>query len=211
MKNRLKYKLSELGLYPYVDSWRQLPSIVRWIRQGCSGPAPGPIKRLVIAAYLKRYGVRRFVETGTYLGDTLAYMAHDKNVQCTSVELADEYYLKACDRFSSYSNVHLVRGDSGVVIPQIVESLQEPTLFWLDGHYSGAGTGRANADTPISTELVSVLGSPIKGHVILIDDARCFDGANSYPHLDMLLQIVRAQGGYEIEVSADIIRLTPHS
>lgn len=210
IKNRLKYELSEFGLYPHIDFWRQMPAIIRWVRHGCSGSAPGPVKRLIISAYLKKYGIKRFVETGTYLGDTLAYIASKKIVRCTSVELADEYYLKALDRFSSYSNVNVMQGDSGVVIPQVVESLQEPALFWLDGHYSGTGTGRAEADTPISSELTSILGSPITGHVILIDDARCFDGTNSYPHLDLLLQIVRNHGGYKIEVSADIIRLVPH-
>jgi hypothetical protein len=55
-----------------------------------------------------------------------------------------------------------------------VRQLQEPALFWLDGHYSGVDTGKDELDTPVSAELEAILGSPVKGHVILIDDARCF-------------------------------------
>ena len=44
--------------------------------------------------------------------------------------------------------------------------------------------------------------------MILIDDARCFDGTKDYPHLDRLLETVRRNNTYDIEVTTDIIRLT---
>jgi hypothetical protein len=44
MKNRLKYSLSQLGLFPYLDGIRQVPQAVGWLRKGCIGPAPPPSK-----------------------------------------------------------------------------------------------------------------------------------------------------------------------
>ncbi len=81
----------------------------------------------------------------------------------------------------------------------------------MDAHYSGANTGKGELETPILSELEAILNSDVKGHVILIDDARCFNGSHDYPHLDKLLQMIRCKGKYNIEISCDIIRLTPTS
>jgi hypothetical protein len=164
---------------------------------------------MIIKSYLRRFRLSHFIETGTYLGDTLAEVARNKSVTCTSIELSDELYKAAVQRFRDYRNVGLRHGDSGQVLPECVQGMKSPALFWLDGHYSGGNTARGEGDTPVSAELESILDSPIKTHVILIDDARCFNGTNSYPHLHVLLQVVQQNVNYDIEVSADIIRLTP--
>ena len=160
-------------------------------------------------AYLKRHKISAFVETGTYLGDTLAHVAHDQNISCLSIELDSELYRAAKKRFRNRSNVRVLQGDSGELLPGIIEELSGPALFWLDGHYSGGITAKAEVDTPVSRELQSILDSKIKEHVVLIDDARCFDGTHGYPFLDELLTTVRRQSKYDVEISADIIRLTP--
>ena len=97
------------------------------------------------------------------------------------------------------------------VLPQILTTLHGPALFWLDGHYSGGVTEKGEADTPISIELQAILESGIKGHIVLIDDARCFDGTSDYPFIEDLLAVVRRNANYRIEISADIIRLTPET
>lgn len=209
MKHQMKQQLSRLGLLPYLDFIRRVPEITRWIGNGCTGIAPSPVKRMVISAYLKRYDLHQFIETGTFVGDTLAYVAHDRSVKCTSIELADQYYDAAKQCFTKYTNITLFHGDSGMILPECVRNLQGPALFWLDGHYSGGTTARGELDTPVSAELGSILDSPIKQHVILIDDTRYFDGTNNYPNLDVLLNTVRQKDIYNIEVSTDIIRLTP--
>jgi hypothetical protein len=158
---------------------------------------------------LQRHKIRSFVETGTYLGDTLAHLAQDDRISCFSIELDTKFYKSASHRFRNWANIRVFHGDSGDVLPVIMEELLGPTLFWLDGHYSGGITAKGEMDTPISKELQTILDSSNKDHVILIDDARCFDGTNDYPFLDELLAIVRSSSEYEIEVSADIIRLTP--
>jgi hypothetical protein len=209
MKQILKQKLSELGVLPKLDLIRYSPKIGRWLVNGCTGAAPPPVKRFVLASYLRRYQLSQFIETGTHLGDTLAYIAQNKTIECTSIELADHFYKKAEKRFASYSNVSLLHGDCGEILPQEIEKIEQPVLFWLDGHYSGLGTAKSTVDTPISIELMAILESTIKKHIILIDDARQFTGEKGYPCLDQLLESVRALGCYDAEVSTDIIRLTP--
>jgi len=209
MKTVIKHKLSRLGLLPMLDLIRRLPGVKGWIQSGCTGIAPPPVKRMVLSAYLKRYDLNQFIETGTHLGDTLAYIAQQKGVRATSIELDEAYFRAAQRRFARYENVTVLQGDSGKLLPELVRQLETPALFWLDGHYSGGDTGKGDFDTPVSVELEAILNSLVKGHVILIDDARCFDGTRDYPHLDRLLERVRRKETYNIEVSTDIIRLTP--
>ena len=45
----------------------------------------------------------------------------------------------------------ILQGDSTDVLPEVVEKMDEPTLFWLDGHYSGGITASGEQETPIVT------------------------------------------------------------
>ena len=208
LKNQIKRFLIRSALWYPLNLLRWTPNILHWLRSGCSGVAPHPIKMMVVASYLKKYSIGEFVETGTFLGDTLCFIAK-KGVRCTSIELSQELYETACKRFEAYNNVRLVQGDSGQRLPEVLKDINNPVLFWLDGHYSSGITASAGTLTPVSNELKAIFGHPIKQHVILIDDARCFDGTNDYPHLDDMLRVMREDGNYCVEVSTDIIRLVP--
>lgn len=209
-KIQIKQYLIGLGLWYPLNLLRRTPEIVHWLRSGCSEVAPHPVKMMVVQSYLKRFAIDEFIETGTYLGDTLAHIARS-GIRCTSIELSRALYEAACDRFSGHKNVTLVQGDSGQVLPELIKDIDRPALFWLDGHYSSGITASAGTHTPINAELQAILNHPVKQHVTLIDDARCFDGRSDYPHLDDLLRVVREHGAYDAEVSADIIRLIPRA
>ena len=131
------------------------------------------MKRRVIRKYSR--GLNIFVETGTWLGDTVSAMSDKKKVY--SVEVQPELYRHAEIRFQGRTNIDLRLGDSAVVLPQILSEIHEPALFWLDGHFP---PGIADNCCPTFQELKSVLAHPIK-HVILIDDAREFTGQCGTP------------------------------
>lgn len=79
--------------------------------------------------------------------------------------------------------------------------------FWLDGHYSGFETAKGDLETPVSSELESILRSKIN-HIILIDDARLFTGKNDYPSVEELKNYVLSKKNYySFEVENDIIRI----
>lgn len=210
VKSQIKQFLIRSGPWYPLSLLRNAPEILQWLRSGCSGVAPHPIKMMVVGSYLKQFSIDDFVETGTYLGDTLGNIARS-GVRCTSIELSQELYEAARKRFNGYKNVRLVQGDSGQRLPELLKEINKPVLFWLDGHYSAGITASAETHTPISAELQAILSHSVKEHVILIDDARCFDGRNDYPYLDDLLRVIREEGSYSAEVSVDIIRLVPRA
>ena len=89
--------------------------------------------------------------------------------------------------------------------------LDEPCLFWLDGHYSAGGTAKGSKETPILEELKSIFTTH-KKHVILIDDARCFIGENDYPAIEALKSFIKNIGpNYKITLESDIIILIPQN
>ena len=208
MKDTIKKIFRRVGVYYPLYYLRQIPAIIRWMRGGCPSPAPHAIKMNVVRSYLRHYNLKQFVETGTFLGDTLEYMARE-GVRCISIELSEKLHEKAQQRFADFKNMSLIHGDSAQEMPKLLKGLEEPALFWLDGHYSGGITAKGEKGSPISAELHAIHNHPVARHVILIDDARCFDGTNDYPHLDDLLRKIREEGRYKSEVSADIIRLVP--
>jgi len=205
----IKDFLRKSGLYLVVSDLAGIPRLIRWLAGGCPAPSPPAIKRRIVRAYLQQYGLKVFVETGTFYGDTLSYIAKT-GARCFSVELSAPLYEKARARFRGNPAVKLYLGDSRTVLGQIVDPLREPALFWLDGHFSGGETARGTGDTPIAHELELLLNrSGGERDVVLIDDARCFDGTGDYPHLSEIILRVSKIPGRRIEVSNDIIRLTP--
>src|SRR5512140_1974406 len=126
-----------------------------------------------------------------------------------TIELNAAFARRAAHRLRRYANVEVLEGDSTTVLPALLARVREPALFWLDGHWSGGLTARGEKDTPLLAELAAIAESGVRGHVVLIDDARCL-GTGDYPALAELERRARAIPGIErVEVAEDIVRCTP--
>jgi hypothetical protein len=176
-----------------------------WKRSGSPDPAPPHLKQRVIIEYVRRFRPDTFVETGTYRGDTLAKIAPLVR-RAISIELDPVLAELAVRRFQSRPSTEIITGDSAVVLPDLVASLTEPALFWLDGHFSGGATAES-ADIPIMVEVDTVLSSNVD-HVVLIDDVRLFDGTHGYPTIPELSALVSQRRPlWTLEVQSDIARV----
>jgi len=175
----------------------------QWIREGRPEPAPPHVKRARLRKYVLESRLPVFLETGTLYGDTLVFLRRYFD-ELHSIELSEELYRNAVIRFRNDSKIKLWQGDSATVLPRVLEVIERPTLFWLDGHYSGEGTGRGLADTPIQHELTHISRHRLHGqHRIIIDDARCFTGANGYPKKDELRDLIAKLGFRSFEQEGD--------
>ncbi len=117
---------------------------------------------------------RHFVETGSYEGEGIDKALSAGFEEIHSIEISEEYYLQCKEKFKKSPNVHLFLGDSATVLEDVIREIVEPITFWLDGHFSGGGTGRGETNTPILGELEAIRRHPVKTHTILIDDVRLF-------------------------------------
>lgn len=154
----------------------------RWADRCYDMPAPQAVKWSVLTRYGHPSGT--WVETGTHYGGTTAFLAA-KAKHVYSIEAMPELAQAAVERFQSTPNVTIIQGLSEDSLPGILDGIQEPVSFWLDGHFSAGNTFQGLSDTPIREELAA-----IEPHLpswstvtVLVDDVRCFDPTNpSFAH-----------------------------
>jgi hypothetical protein len=187
--------------------------VARWSSKKIFGKGrerlPDIFKRRVIASYAQRYHLHTFVESGTWLGRTVAFMRkYCRRVY--SVEIQDHLAKAAQERFAGDPAIHILHGSGARWMAGIVADLAEPALFWLDGHFA-AGTARnGEVACPTLDELSAVLADSRYDHVILIDDACEFQGTGGYPTLEAMQQFIRsARPNVAVEVRDDIVRVVP--
>lgn len=128
--------------------------------------------------YLAKYGNGdTFIETGTYLGDTvhLAVEAGYKKVHST--ELNSELFSNAVKLFASNQRVQIWLGDSVDILPEILESVKTPATYWLDAHASGPLGGGKSGGSPVIDELRLIRDLGNNESTIFIDDRRLFGSA----------------------------------
>ncbi len=208
-KNAARSLLEDTFLWDLRVGRREQLGVTAWQQAGKPVPPPELVKRVTLAEFGAAFHLDTFIETGTLFGGSL-YALKGRFKVLYSIELSPELAEKARLRFRSTQHIHILQGNSGAVLPELLAKVTTPCLFWLDGHYSGGITAQSDLDTPILEELQAILDHPCKEHVILIDDARMFDGTHDYPTIDTLRQLVAAQRpSYEFSVANDSIRIHP--
>jgi len=214
LNEKTKYKsiktfLKKTPLYSVIQTYYLGKEIFLWLIKGKPVPPPQIVKMWTIKKYAKRFGISTLVETGTYLGDLLWYTRHFFK-QAYSIEL-DSKLAKQCRvRLAQYPNIHIFKGDSSKILKKILPLIKKPAVFWLDAHYSGGITAKGKTETPILDELKYISSRSTLLHIILIDDARCFNGTRDYPTIKVLkATVIRLFPNYSFNIKNDIIRIVP--
>jgi hypothetical protein len=132
--------------------------------------------------YLQKYGNGKvFIETGTYLGQTveLARRVLKDNLpmwdRIESIEIDRKLAANAKKYFDFDARININLGDSVDVIKTLCEGLKdEPATFWLDAHASGPLPGGRMGPNPLLQELEAIYLTGRKDHTIIVDDRRLF-------------------------------------
>ena len=171
------------------------------------------VKVRAVLEYGQRFSLDTLIETGTFQGAMIQATKHYFQ-QVFSIELNYPLFWSASKKFAADPNVKIIFGDSAEKLPALISTIQKPCLFWLDGHYIplSAEAAKGSKDTPILQELDSILEHPVRNHVILIDDARCFIGPNpllnDFPTIQELeAYVLTKRPDMQYTVKNDIIRI----
>ena len=154
-------------------------------------PTPAA-KRDFLLALLRHRGHRTFIESGTYLGDTTAFLRPHVD-RIVTVEVEPKLHADAERRFAADPGVEVLLGDAQKLIPEIARQVADPAMIWLDGHFSGGVTGVGEQVEPALAILDAFAASPpARGSTVLVDDLRMFGcEPDPWPSLHGLLAAAR--------------------
>ena len=139
----------------------------------------GPPQK-IIAELIQNSDMQNFVETGTYYGGT-AIWASNLFGKVFTIEKSAELHKDVVSKYGGVNNVEFFLGDSRACLREIVATLNEPTVFWLDAHWSGGLTYGEADQCPLLEEL-DIINSCQAETYIFIDDARLFLSPPQPPH-----------------------------
>jgi len=130
-------------------------------------------RKRIFTEMVKAIAFDAIIETGTWLGNTTAYMRQTAGKPVYSCELNPRFFALANMRLADLEDIHLELKDSRKFIQhhRQTELAGKTVFFYLDSHWYD--------DLPLGEEL-DLIGSCWKQYVILIDDFQVPDDAGYY-------------------------------
>lgn len=164
----------------------------------------GPDRIQWLKDWAHRYpSLRTFIETGTADAETVVGVSEMFD-RCATVDIDQERYEHhVFPRLRRNRKIDLYVGDSAQMLPTMIASFNQPTMYWLDAHFCGGARG--DVDTPVLDELNAIFDV---GHVniVHVDDARLFGVDPAYPTIEEVAELADA-AGYDTVVDAGVITL----
>jgi hypothetical protein len=158
--------------------------------------------------------LERAIETGTYSGGSARLLAATFP-SVTTIELSPVLHAAAEAALADVPAVRCLQGDSRDRLRELVDPAV-PTLYWLDGHWSGGPTAGEEEECPVLSEIERI-GDGHPDDCLLIDDARLFVASPPPPHdpaqwpsLVEVFDAVRAsRPDAHVTIVADIVIAVP--
>lgn len=198
--------LQRTPLYGLYKTLGHYPDYWYWKLRGEPVRSPHLLKQRTVREYAEKFHLRTLVETGTYYGEMVAAMK-SRFDRIYSVEYEHRLAQRAQKKFAHWPHIQIIEGDSQQVVPELLKTISEPALFWLDAGYYGWAGLQGNQQR-LTSELEAILRHPAK-HVVLMDDARGLNGQNGAPTVEELKNRIQSEfPGRKVEVQYDILRIT---
>lgn len=166
--------------------------------------AGGTLPLALLAAHPTAY----FVETGTSAGHGLATARSltPPYELIHTIDIDRSCWLDAANRYADEPRIYPFCGDTSRLLAILMPLLDKPTTFWLDAHDDGGPRGLKRC--PLLDELAAIATSPIKEHVILIDDRRCLGApdvwAPDITEADVRAALLRIRSDYAITLADSV-------
>lgn len=133
---------------------------------------------------LKKYKTEQklFIETGSADGDGIQSALNAGFEKIISIELNPILHEKCKNRFKDNLNVELLCGSSEILLPKILENVDESFILWLDAHWSGGHYVGEMMHNYLPKEMASIISYKNKfiNSAVLIDDMNFYKHDNNF-------------------------------
>ena len=198
--------MQRMPFYGAYKSLSHYPDYWYWKLRRNPVRSPHLLKQRTVVEYARKFGLHTLVETGTYYGEMVAAVKTQFD-RVFSIEYDPTLAQRATRRFERDPRVRVLEGDSAVVLPELLKSLEAPALFWLDAGYWGWDQLHRDPQR-LSVEVEAILSHAVKGHVILMDDARMLNGQNgALTFAEFQSRVAARFPDRVIELRFDIVRI----
>lgn len=156
---------------------------------------------------LLQYRNEVFVETGSYLGDTIELVTDSKIFnEVRTIELSPYYYDMVIERFKSIQNTKFYFGNSRIHLLEMIQDITVPITFWLDACWINVFHVGMDIESlcPIMEELEHIKNHPIKTHTIIINNLNRMNKEDlRIKRIDVLRKLLEINAKYKIKYYSD--------
>ena len=140
-----------------------------------------PIETNKLLNFAEFVSHRTYIETGSCHGGSIIRAQNAGFTLIKSVEVFEDFYIKCTELFKNDPEVFLYLGESREELPNMLDDIFEPAVFFLDAHPAGPNTGghddlmekgdksEFHQDFILTEELKIILNNN-PNHIIIIDD-----------------------------------------
>ncbi len=179
------------------------------------GAVHAPPLRDLALLLARQFGIKDFIETGTFMGRVLEWAAVSFE-RVVTIEVRPDFLAGARAKWGHLANVEFILGDSAQALAEVCKKLKGPGLFWLDAHM-GAGFYSTEEYCPLLEEIKRINASPFD-HCLLIDDARAFIAPppapfdyRKWPSLDEIVAELQRARPWHVAIFCDALICVPPS
>lgn len=90
-----------------------------------------------------------------------------------TIEINSKLYKRTKGSYHG-NKINFILGDSSIVLNNLLPTITEKCIFFLDGHWSCGNTGRGDKDCPLIEEIEHINNLFQYDGIIIIDDFRLF-------------------------------------